>query len=109
MKRTWLRRRTKPRRSDRVRDPEFLAWVHTLPCAARALSPCYGPIEADHQGWRPFGRKADDVTAVPLCLLHHRQRTDFSGPFRAWSREDMRIWLRANVEETQAAWERRAA
>ena len=80
------RRRETVRRSGRVRDTAFLAWVHTQRCmAAELLGPghvCEGPIEADHAGARPLGRKADDATSIPLCLRAHRERTDFAGAFR---------------------------
>lgn len=77
----------------RERDSAFMLWVKTLPCWARGLSQCGGVIEADHAGARGLGRKADDDTCIPLCMLHHRQRTDFTGPFKAWGRLRMRQWL----------------
>lgn len=112
LRRTRLRpRRATPRRSERVRDLAYLAWVHTQPCAARGVAGhrCDGPIEADHAGERPAGRKADDATCIPLCMLGHRQRTDFAGPFRAWDRETMRGFLAAAIASTAAAYQRHQA
>jgi hypothetical protein len=60
-----------------------------------------GRIEADHAGRRPLGRKCNDRETQPLCSLHHRQRTDWSGPFRDWSKEEMSAWLREGIVETQ--------
>lgn len=101
-----LGRRSRPRRSDRVRDPAFLAFVHTLCCAASGMSGhiCEGKIEADHAGTRPLGRKADDDTCIALCSLAHRQRTDFAGPFRSFDKARMRQWLDEQIAITRAAY-----
>lgn len=118
MKRTALTRRaplkarrSTPRRSERVRDHAYLAWVHALPCAARSFlgHVCEGPIEADHAGPRPLGRKCDDSEVIALCQLAHRQRHDYAGPFRALSRSDMRAWLDEQIELTQRADQLRRA
>ena len=104
MKRTRMpQRRATPRRSERVRNPAFLAFVHELPCAAIGLPGhvCAGRIEADHAGDRPIGRKADDDTCIALCSLAHRQRTDMTGPFREFTRAEMRSWLDGHIAETR--------
>jgi hypothetical protein len=94
-------RRPTPRRSERHRDVTFMLRVKLLPCAARELGGCSGVIEADHAGRRPLGRKCNDDECVPLCQLHHRQRTDFSGPFKHWTRQEMREFLDLAISETQ--------
>lgn len=51
------------------KDPAYLEWIRTLPCAV-----CYAqksPTQAHHAGVRGFGQRADDRTAVPLCGQHH--------------------------------------
>ena len=85
-------RREEPRRSEREHNANYLAWVHTQPCCAVGLPGhvCGGRIEADHAGERPLGRKADDDTCIAICSQGHRERTDFSGPFKTWSRDEMR-------------------
>ena len=99
-------RRATPRRSERVCNLSYLAWVNTLTCAASGINGhvCEGPIEADHVGPRPLGRKADDTTCIALCLLAHRQRTDHAGPFRAFTRDDMLRWVAEQLAITTAAW-----
>ena len=94
-------RRAEARRSERVADRAYMGAVHRLPCCARHLSLCSGPIEADHAGIRPLGRKADDATCISLCRLHHRQRHDFGGPFLLWDRHIMRQWLDEQIAATQ--------
>jgi hypothetical protein len=97
-------RRDQPRRSGRVRDVPYMVWVKTLACVARGLPGhvCAGPIEADHAGPRPLGRKADDRTCIPLCQLGHRERTDHTGCFRFMSKAEMRSWLDGQIAATQA-------
>lgn len=112
MKRSPLRRRrATPRRSDRARDLAYLAWVHTLTCAASHLEGhvCEGPIEADHVGPRPLGRKSDDNLTIALCQLAHRQRTDFAGPFRSFDRAAMRGFVAQALLDTADAWRRHTA
>jgi hypothetical protein len=110
MRRSALRRRrSTPRRSSRVRDVDFMRWVKTLGCMAYELGRetghrCGGVVEADHGGRRGLGQKADDTTCIPLCTEHHRQRTDFSGAFKSWSKARMRGWLGACVLLTKALW-----
>jgi hypothetical protein len=40
---------------------------------------------------------------MPVCQLAHRQRTDHSGPFRSWSKAQMRRWLDEGIVATQLA------
>jgi hypothetical protein len=97
-------RREKPRRSERRRDPDFLARVHGLSCFAAATVEghrCEGPIEADHAGHRPLGRKCHDDEAIPLCRRAHRERTDFSGAFKSWKKARMRAWLDYAIQSTR--------
>lgn len=113
MKRSPLQRRTRlrprrstPRRSPRVYDDAYRAWVRRQPCAARDLPGhrCDGPIEGDHAGRRGLGYKADDDTMIALCTRAHRERTDFAGLFRAWSQETMRSWLEAQIDHHRARY-----
>lgn len=88
----------------RERAFEYMAAVKRLRCWAARTVPghhCQGPIEADHAGRRPVGRKASDATVLPVCTLAHRQRTDHSGPFRSWTRPEMRQWLDDGIADTQ--------
>ena len=39
-----------------------------------------------------------------LCSLAHRQRTDHCGPFRDFSRADMRAFVEEQLAITAAAW-----
>lgn len=102
-------RRERQRRSGRKLDPDFLAIVRTLPCVARDIlgHVCFGPTDPDHLGPRPYGRKADDDTAVPLCRRAHEQRTDYPGPssgiFREWPRAFMAEWKEHQIERARAA------
>jgi len=97
-RRSWIRTTRKTAYQRRPRDRAYMDWIRSHPCAAEGLSPCAGPIESDHTGRRGLSRKAHDRTFIPLCKLHHRQRTDFSGPFRAWDKDQMRRWLDGTLQ-----------
>ena len=88
-------KRRRERRSARVRDRDFLAYVHTVPCVLagdHGPFPCSGRIEASH-GWRrPLGRKDNDDTCVPLCFMHARQWDNDNGYFKGWTRDQRRDW-----------------
>jgi hypothetical protein len=119
LRRTPLRRKARLRahsktskHSRRERDWPYLAFVHTLPCAARLLTStgyeCDGPIEADHIGGR-YGEDSDK-RCIPLCRKHHRQRTGVvggGGLWAGWSLERKREWGWEAVAATLAAWEGR--
>lgn len=93
------RRRTQ-RRSERQRDSAYLAFVRGLPCALMG-DDCAGRTEAHHAGRRPFGRKADDTTAIPLCSHHHERLTN-----AGWSRESRRALEASAIAVTQSMWAR---
>lgn len=107
------RRRSTPRRSERVRDSAYLAWLHTRPCEVgedRELQRlpgalCEGAIEADHVGRRPLGRKCDDREAISLCRRHHADRHALRGVWAGMSVPERRAWLVEAVRRTQADWD----
>lgn len=107
-RRAWIsRRRATKRRSDRVEDPGILHDVHELRCSARALpgARCYGRIEADHVGPRPYGRLSHDTEVIALCKQCHADRTSAStcsgGPFAPMTPEQRRTWCDAMIASTQ--------
>lgn len=98
----------RPKPPGRKRDREYMLAVKRMPCCAPSGVPvsCFGPVQADHAGRRPVGRKCDDRETIPLCAKHHRQRTDYTGIFGGWDAERMRAWCDERIAETQAAYER---
>lgn len=105
-----------------MRDREYLLAVKQLPCCmagrfdivfvfgaggTAVRFPCSGPIEADHAGRRPYGRKCSDDETIPLCRSHHAQRTNGLGWFffvgLARDKDKLRDWLDARIDETQRA------
>lgn len=98
------RRRSTPRRSDRVRDGAYMAAVRTMSCLlASSRSTCDGVIEADHVGARGLGQKASDRTCVPLCTRHHGERHSASGAFRGMDQAALRRWKKWAIGVTQLA------
>jgi hypothetical protein len=68
---------------NRERDGVYLAYVRRLPCVARHLGNCNGPVEAAHLRFSDpasgrinpgMQRKSDDRWALPLCRLHHAEQ-----------------------------------
>jgi hypothetical protein len=56
-----------------VRNPAYLKWIRTLPCAVcRATR----GVEAAHTGPHGLGQKSSDLSAIPLCARHHRTAPD---------------------------------
>ena len=56
-----------------IRNPEYLRWIRTLPCAVcRAIR----GVEAAHTGPHGLGQKSSDLSAIPLCARHHRTGLD---------------------------------
>lgn len=101
-------KRSKPRRSERQRDLDYMAFVRGRPCIVGAqadIGGCEGRTEADHAGRRPLGRKCSDRDTIPLCSKHHRDRTDLRDFFAGWSATEMRAWLDAAIKHTRTAYE----
>ena len=91
LKRSPLRRKPPRRLRGPKADAAYLERVRGLPCCARHLGPCNGPIHAHHA--LGVSAKANDSTAIPLCgLEHHRAWHDHNGDFRGWSREKRRTF-----------------
>ena len=103
-------RRATPRRSSRVRDPLYLAFVATLPCVQCGR---VGASHAHHAGRRHgMGTKCDDTEAVPLCGHPggcHEAWHRGSGPFAGLVQAERRALARRWIEDTQVAAARAAA
>lgn len=141
MKRSPLKRRKRlpakrvtPRRSSRVRDEAYLAWVRLQPCAVHEscisvlrspdarrgeglgveilfdLARCSGPIDPDHKREGVgAGMKASDRDAWPCCRRHHDDRHALRGVFAGWSRDQLREFIATRIAEANVAYERHLA
>lgn len=84
-------------------DAEHLANVRRLPCCARSLDACMGPIQAHHHTHgRGKGTKVADTETMPLCLKHHHDFHAATGAFKTMDQEARRAWQDAMVEQTKA-------
>jgi hypothetical protein len=88
--------KTKP-----IRDPGYLAWLRTLPCALCGHTPC----DAAHQRLLGggVGSKPGDDLAIPLCWKCHDSEhrrgvlttwNEYLPDGIEWTREDLREHLR---------------
>ncbi len=113
MKRSALRRKTplnpkrsKPRRTEQVRDREYLDAVkrHGECCAVDLANAgrCWGPIDPHHTQRGGAGLKGSDHAVIPLCRKHHGNIEDLSGPFKGWNRARRDSWTAEKVLDTRA-------
>ena len=68
--------RARPRRGP-DRDPAYLQWIRSLPCAICGANGARS--EAAHTsvlGPRGLSQKSSDYSAIPLCYGHHRGNAD---------------------------------
>ena len=56
-----------------ARNPGYLRWIRTLPCAVCRTA---RTVEAAHTGPHGLGQKSSDWSAIPLCAKHHRTGDD---------------------------------
>lgn len=106
MKRKPMRRR--PRRARPGDDPAYRARVRALPCCARHMSGCTGPVDPHHAGGLAHGRgtglKPPDRTCIPICRGHHDALHDGRYPFsadRGWPKDRRLRWMADQMERTQ--------
>jgi hypothetical protein len=56
-----------------ARNPRYLQWIRTLPCSVCRTR---RQIEAAHTGAHGIAQKSSDLSAIPLCVKHHRTGDD---------------------------------
>jgi hypothetical protein len=56
-----------------VRNPGYLHWIRTLPCSVCRTTRA---VEAAHTGPHGLSQKSPDLSAIPLCVKHHRTGDD---------------------------------
>lgn len=56
-----------------ARNPRYLHWIRTLPCAVCRATRA---VEAAHTGPHGISQKSSDLSAIPLCASHHRTGLD---------------------------------
>jgi len=96
---TELPREPKYVREYSGKDPEHLAFLHTLPCAVkrfplRYATRCAGELQAHHSTvGRGKSQRTDDRNAFPLCLRHHLEEFhERKGTFLGWTKAQRRRW-----------------
>jgi len=56
-----------------IRNPGYLQWIRALPCSVcRTMR----AVEAAHTGPHGLSQKSPDLSAIPLCVKHHRTGKD---------------------------------
>jgi hypothetical protein len=104
------RRRATPRRSSRVENPHYLAWLREQPCGVPyllkvAAGPCGGPVDPEHKREGVgMGQRASDADAWACCRVHHDQRHDGRGVFATMTRAELRLFIRLQIKMCLAAY-----
>ena len=123
-------KRATERRSSRVRDEAYLAWLRLQPCAVHAFcvsilrvpeirkgagivvenladaARCSGPTDPEHRREGVgMGQKASDRDAWPCCRKHHGDRHDGTGVFKGWTRASMSEFIRTQIAEANARYD----
>jgi hypothetical protein len=86
----------------RIRAPEHLKWVATLPCLICQRQ----PSDAHHlKRVQPnaMGRKTGDQWVVPLCRIHHRALHNAGDETRWWEEKNIKA-----TEIAETLWADRA-
>lgn len=95
--RSWglRRRRDGKRRSSRIENPGYLAWLRRQPCGmgplrtshplGRLIGPCSGRVDPDHEREGVGkGQTASDHRAWSCCRGHHDERHGSRGRHGFW-------------------------
>jgi hypothetical protein len=48
-----------------------------------------------------MGQRCTDLEAIPICDTGHRELHDMRGPFRSFTRDEMRSWEDGQIVVTQ--------
>ena len=80
-------------------DPKRLARIRELPCCKCGGSPSdpHHPTYLRHTG--KDAKRAHDRYAIPMCFTCHRALHDLNGPFKGWTREQLREWQGEMIEQ----------
>lgn len=103
-------KRATPRRSGRVENPHYIAWLRAQRCGVPfilkdAAGPCGGPVDPEHKREGVgMGQRASDADAWACCRAHHDQRHDGRGVFATMTRADLRVFIRAQIAMCRAAY-----
>lgn len=103
-------RREDPRRSSRVENPHYLAWLRLQRCGVAVAFPaeasrCAGPTDPEHKREGVgMGQRASDVDAWGCCRLHHDERHDGRGVFAAMDRATLRQFINCQIGMYRAAY-----
>lgn len=103
-------KRATPRRSSRVVNSHYLAWLREQPCGVPyilkdAAGPCGGPVDPEHKREGVgMGQRASDADAWACCRVHHDQRHDGRGVFASMTRAELRVFIRLQIKMCLAAY-----
>lgn len=123
LRRTRIRRRTRTKHQERnAQHRDYVAWVHTQPCASCGMTasphPTLNHIQAAHVGRGGMGMKhGSDAEVIPLCgpmsyglfttMGCHAEHDQRDGRFssKAMTKDALREWNAEQVRIHRARWQ----
>lgn len=109
LRRSPMKRTPRKARPAHLRDDAYRAWIATLPCCAPGCT-ARPPSHAHHHsltGERGTSQKPHDRYCMPLCIPHHVPGLHSNaGPFKGWTRSQLKGWQDKQVTHFNAAWKR---
>lgn len=104
-------RRDTDRRSSRVEDPAYLAWLRLQPCAVgRILGhelDCCETVDPEHERQGVgMSQTASDRRAWPCCRLHHKARHALNGNgfFAGFEKTQLRDFIESRITAANLAY-----
>ena len=96
------------RRAPDHADPAYLAWLREQPCRAPGL-PRHRATDAHHLRHQPSGASIgahvkDDRRAISLCRGHHGDIELGQGPWKGWTRAEIKAWESRMADEQRAEY-----
>ncbi len=92
LKRTAMKRRAPRKRAGN--DPAYRRFITGFDCCApqcEAKAPSH-PHHHSLTGERGTAQKPHDSYCMPLCFVSHRDLHSLSGPFKGWSKAQLKDW-----------------
>ena len=111
-KRIRARRPTPRTRPEGYEDPGYLSYLREQPCRAPATATHWGPghlSDPHHLRHLPSGASMgahvkDDRRAISLCRRHHGDIEFGTGPWKGWTRDEIKAFENEQVAEQRATY-----
>ncbi len=106
------RRRARPRYRGEFADLPYLAYLREQPCRAPGMPTHWGAafrsdphhLRHDEHGASLGAHVKDDRRAISLCREHHGDIELGTGPWKGWTRKEIKRWENQQVLQQRGAY-----